>query len=247
MRARRAPRRAGKCRRTRAAGVGRSAGAYIHGARIAGERERAVGVVEVVGRPPVVREQQQAERDLGDEQRLCEREQVRDQAPRRRGGASRRARRRAPPAPGRRRRSRRGSRGPIASRGTLARGHHVVRGRQAGPRLRAHERRRRDGQTLRSARQAGRPLLLSQGRHARLHDAGLRDPRRLGRVRARRRGRARRQPRRRALARQVQGEVRAARSRSSPTPTMRPPRSTASGRRRRSPARSTWASSAPPS
>ena len=34
----------------------------------------------------------------------------------------------------------------------------------------------------RPARQARRPLLLSQGRHARLHDAGLRDPRRLRRV-----------------------------------------------------------------
>ena len=32
--------------------------------------------------------------------------------------------------------------------------------------------------------QARRPLLLPQGRHARMHDAGLRDPRRVGRVRA---------------------------------------------------------------
>ena len=32
--------------------------------------------MEVVRRPPVVREQQQAERDLGDEERLCERQQM---------------------------------------------------------------------------------------------------------------------------------------------------------------------------
>ena len=44
---------------------------------------------------------------------------------------------------------------------------------------------RRAGLPRVAAREARRPLLLPQGRHARLHDAGLRDPRRLGRVRAR--------------------------------------------------------------
>ena len=46
------------------------------------ERERAVDVVELVGGPPVVGEEQQPEPDLGDEQRLREREQVRDEPPR---------------------------------------------------------------------------------------------------------------------------------------------------------------------
>ena len=58
---------------------GPSAGAYIQGARIAPSDERAVDVVELLGRPPAVGEEQQPERDLGDEQRLREREQVRDQ------------------------------------------------------------------------------------------------------------------------------------------------------------------------
>ena len=40
------------------------------------ERQRPVDVVQVVGRAPVVREQQQPEPDLRDEQRLREREQV---------------------------------------------------------------------------------------------------------------------------------------------------------------------------
>ena len=53
------------------------------------QRERAVGVVQLVGRALVVGEQQQPERDLGDDQRLREREQVRDPppAPRRRASA----------------------------------------------------------------------------------------------------------------------------------------------------------------
>ena len=48
------------------------------------------------------------------------------------------------------------------------------RGRPARTRLRAPERQRRDRPALRPARQAGRPLLLPQGRHARVHEAGLR-------------------------------------------------------------------------
>ena len=51
------------------------------------QRERAVEVVKPVRRAPVIGEQQQAEPDLGDEERLREREQVRDEcraAPRRR-------------------------------------------------------------------------------------------------------------------------------------------------------------------
>ena len=46
------------------------------------ERERAVGVVEIVGGTAVVGEEQQAEADLGDEERLGEREQMREPAAR---------------------------------------------------------------------------------------------------------------------------------------------------------------------
>ncbi len=74
--------------------------------------------------------------------------------------------------------------GPLASRAHRSSERtHVVEEGTARPRIRAAERRRRDRQAVRPARQAGRPLLLSQGRHARLHDTGLRNPRRLRRVR----------------------------------------------------------------
>src|SRR4051812_7371360 len=55
------------------------------------------------------------------------------------------------------------------------------RGRRgkAGTGLRAEERHGRDGPAVRAAREARRPLLLPEGRHARLHGAGVRDPRRL--------------------------------------------------------------------
>ena len=46
------------------------------------ERERAVQVVQVLRRALVLGEQEQTERDLGDEDGLCEREQVRDDRPR---------------------------------------------------------------------------------------------------------------------------------------------------------------------
>ena len=48
-----------------------------------------------------------------------------------------------------------------------------------------------------------RPLLLSQGRHARLHDAGVRDPRPRGRLRRRRRARDRRLARPRQAGQEV--------------------------------------------
>ena len=67
--------------------------------------------------------------------------------------------------------------------------------------------------------QARRPLFLSQGRHARVHEAGVRHPRRLGRVRAERRRRARRQPRQRGLARRSSSRSSTSRSRCSPIPT----------------------------
>ena len=53
-------------------------------------------------------------------------------------------------------------------------------------------------------------LYFYPGRHAGLYGAGVRDSRRVGRVRAGRRGRARRQPGRRGVAREVQEEVRPA-------------------------------------
>ena len=88
-------------------------------------------------------------------------------------------------------------------------------------------------QALRPAREAGRPLLLSQGRHARLHDSGVRDPRRLRRVRA---ARARSCSASRPTTRRRTSSSRTSttcRSRCSPTPTTRSPSSTASGARRR--------------
>ena len=89
------------------------------------------------------------------------------------------------------------------------------------PEFSTRERRRRDGHARVAAREAGRPLLLSQGQHIRLHDAGVRDPRRVERVRARRRGRARRLARRRRVAPEVQGRLRAAVRRCSPIRTTR--------------------------
>ena len=75
-----------------------------------------------------------------------------------------------------------------SDRCTLPRG--CLRGRRrhgSAPDFELAERRRRDGAASPSLRgKPGRPLLLSQGQHVRLHDAGLRDPRRLERVRARR-------------------------------------------------------------
>src|SRR4051794_19070755 len=46
-------------------------------------------------------------------------------------------------------------------------------GRRRGTRLLARERRGRDRDALRAARAPGGLLLLSQGRHAGLHDAGV--------------------------------------------------------------------------
>ena len=56
----------------------RSAGAYIQGDSAASSDERPVEVVEPLRRAPVVGEEQEPEPDLGDEERLREREQVRD-------------------------------------------------------------------------------------------------------------------------------------------------------------------------
>ena len=105
------------------------------------------------------------------------------------------------------------------------------------------------GETVKLSELRGKPVVLyfyPEGRHARLHDAGLRDPRLLPGLPRQGRRRARRQPRRRGLPRQVQGEV--------PLPftlladpDTRSPRPTASGRSARCTARSSWASSARPS
>ena len=48
--------------------------------RAASERQRPVRVVKLVRRPPVVRDEQEADRDLRDEQRLDERERVPERA-----------------------------------------------------------------------------------------------------------------------------------------------------------------------
>ena len=64
---------------SRAAAIGRR----VEPGREHGEqRERAVEIVEPVRGAAVIGEQQQAEADLRDEERLREREQVRDEAPR---------------------------------------------------------------------------------------------------------------------------------------------------------------------
>ena len=104
------------------------------------------------------------------------------------------------------------------------------------------------GETSRSEppREAGRPLLLPQGRHARLHGAGLRGPRRLGRLREGRRRRARREPRRRGVARAFRDKFNLPFTLLS-DPDRRPRRRMTSGSRRRTTARPRWASSARPS
>ena len=197
-------------------------------------------------RSMMVGEEQQPERDLGDDERLREREELRDAA----------ARVAAPARPER-------SRPTAATHTPITRNaftwwavsidekptERIDRGRrrQARARFRAAERQRRDRQALRPARQAGRPLLLSQGRHAGLHDPGVRDPRRLRRVRARGRGRARRLTRRRARRTSSSRRSTTCRSRCSPTPTTRSPSTTASGARRSTWAAPTWASTARPS
>src|SRR3954468_13653273 len=68
--------------------------------------------------------------------------------------------------------------------------------RRAGPRLRASRPRRQPRAPLRASRAAGRPLLLSQGRHPRLYDAGVRHPRPPRGLRGGRRDRSRRLARR---------------------------------------------------
>ena len=68
----------GEPREPRAAVGGRVEPGREHGE----QRERPVEVVEPLGGAPVVGEEQQAEPDLRDEQRLGEREQVRDDAAR---------------------------------------------------------------------------------------------------------------------------------------------------------------------
>ena len=172
------------------------------------QRERPVGVVELLARPPVVGEKQQADADLRDEQRLARgsrgataprsprRAKVRDSAPERRADRHR-------PEPGRQ------PRVWAASIAATLRGRTDGRRGQAGTRLRGDDGLGRAREALRPSRQAGRPLLLSQGRHARMHHPGVRFPGRLLGVRAARRRRARRQPRRRGLACPLQGEVRA--------------------------------------
>ena len=102
------------------------------------QRERPVGVVEVVGRAVMVGEEQQPERDLRDEQRLREGEQVRDRRARRAAAAPR-----TPPPTRRGRRRSAGMRsrgGPLASATTLSRGTHVVEEGKPAPDFELDER-----------------------------------------------------------------------------------------------------------
>ena len=170
--------------------------------------------MELVTGAAVVGEQEKAEPDLGDEQRLGEREQMRRDRP---GAAA------APvaiPADQRRERAH-GDRDaaepgwtyhapayrarvdrPLTiaelgrcrttrAAGVIAHRSTATRDRDGGRRCQSRKdqpapdfslvrRQGRDGLALGAARKAGRPLLLSQGRHAGLYGAGVRDPGRLG-------------------------------------------------------------------
>src|SRR5262249_39528802 len=84
------------------------------------------------------------------------------------------------------------------------------RDRKAGTRVHPERERRRVGFALRFSGQDGGSLLLSQGRHARLHERGLRLPRLLGADHRRRRGGAGRERRFGPVTRQVPQEVFAA-------------------------------------
>ena len=164
--------------------------------------------MELVAGAAVVGEQQEADRHLRHQQRLSQRQEVGRERPR------------APSAPVEdaadegRAHADGDYRNPeprmdprhaasVAEPGGYARANDDVEARNMveegapAPDFSLTNRRWRDGDPERAARQAGRSLLLSQGRHARLHGAGVRDPGRLQGVRGRRRGRARRQPRRR--------------------------------------------------
>src|SRR3990170_318332 len=68
------------------------------------------------------------------------------------------------------------------------------RRRQARADLHSSKRLRRGDLARVASRQAGRLVLLPPRRHAGLHPPGVRNPRRLGRVREARRGRSWRQP-----------------------------------------------------
>ena len=164
-----------------------------------GERQRAVEIVQPVRRAAVVGEQQQPEPDLGDEQRLGEREQMRDEAARLPAAVVREPGedRRAPRSP--RGRGMRRCDGPLASAANATE-HREEQMIEEGKPAPDFELPSDSGETIKlsdAPREARRPLLLSQGRHAGLHDAGLRHPRRVRRVRARRRRRARHLARRR--------------------------------------------------
>ena len=100
-------------------------------------------------------------------------------------------------------------------------------GRRRGARLHAARRHRHDAPAGRRARPLGRPLLLSQGRHARLHDRGVRVPRRQRRLSARATPRSGASACSAAAARPRSRPSSGCPSRSSPTRTTRSPRRTA--------------------
>ena len=192
----------GEPRSRRRGSVGRVEPRREHGR----ERKRAVRVVELVGGAPVVREQQQTEPDLSDEQRLDEREQMAEDraALRRRKYVAPPQMSRRPPPPG----SRARRRWAPSTAPTLGAGSVVEEGQQAPDFELPSDSRERYGSPSSAA--PGRPLLLSARRHAGLHEqaCAIRDS--YDEFEAARRRRPRREHRRREVTRQVQGEVRAA-------------------------------------
>ena len=115
-----------------------------------------------------------------------------------------------------------------------------ARGRRPALRSRPRGPVRRGPSPLRPARPMDDPLLLSRGRHARLHRRGVPVPRRERHDRRARRGRLGHQSRGRRQQARVPREVRPAVHPSGRRRPSRSPRRTARGSRRRTTARSTW-------
>ena len=126
-----------------------------------------------------------------------------------------------------------------SSRPLLRSRHEHADGRRPGTRGRARRRVRRGSSPLRPGRPMDDPLLLPEGRHARLHGRGVRVPRRQRNDHRARRRRLGRQPAGRGQQARVHARSSTFRSRSSPTSTTRPPRPTARGSRSRTTARPT--------
>ncbi len=157
----------------------------------------AVDVVQLHRRPVLARQQQQAERRLAEDDRVARASTCSNARP----AVSRPRQIRSPQMPAIRLiATTKPPRAWWTTRhgGSMREnpGHDCHRG-TARSRLLARRRHGRDGAPRRPARHARRPVLLPQGRHARLHAPGLRAARRLGRSRGDRRAHLRRLARRR--------------------------------------------------